>query len=965
MKDLSGSSPSKGKKPMMKPENKALNLIEEEDIEKPGQSINLFNKKQGNLEFSKPKMNFLNKKTQEKEKNLFSPEETPTLKNQEEEISTFELKKPERKNPRLDIEDDKEENRGFGSRLKEKNRGFDKEKDEDFDWKTKGKNEDFDWKSKEKNEDFDWKSKGKNEDFEWKSKQEFIDPEMKLKEDPEIKLKEKTGDFDWETEETSLKSRQKTPDFNLKDRQEKNRFLDDSQEKKKPFLEKSQEKNRFLDKSQEINRFLDKSQEKNPFPENPEENKPFLNKSQDKNRFLDKSEEKNRFFDESQEKKNQFIEKPQEKKNEFLNESQEKNRFLDIKSQEKSSGKMNLNMKSHEKSGELNINTKSQQEKTEDFDKSEKPQDFKEDQQEMILETQRKANLLKSQNQRFLDTENQSSLETLFMRFNEFCHKNRENFAEICSKEEDNLFYYDDGLKKASKSGITLKTRSKYETKRKNYRGFMDFDAFQKILKSFEFPYEINELKSLFEVLEIIEKKTERIYYAKLIREMYRKKPQFNINTRKFQAIQRKSLDLLRKPEEALTLIKKSFKNYKEFKKKKEIKEVKKLEKLTEIQANYAEILQNPEKTLDFIREKVLNSQVSLDKIFQAFDKNNDGKISKEEFLLAIQQTGIEFKPDLINKVFEKLDIQRKGVISYMEFLANIYNKEEKASFFDYLNEAEHILEDLRLKVHERFQEKLEFINVSQKAFINGEKVSAEEFLKFIQNFTDRYSRIQLFKLFEYLDKNAKKFLNSDEFNEIYEHQLIKKPINKESPLKKPKEKEIPKEFEKITARSKNQDIQMKPNNKGIWGDREIKEEFRTIEDQKIIDVFTGGKFEKKTKKEMDEREKMMEMEIVLKDLSEKTKEILHMQEKNLRDLFNMFSKDFFGYVNKYEYERLMEFIWKDDEINTKAMNEIFKIYANQITKRMGFNMFLYMINLGDKINPIYLKFKFRFGNCK
>lgn len=568
---------------------------------------------------------------------------------------------------------------------------------------------------------------------------------------------------------------------------------------------------------------------------------------------------------------------------------------------------------------------------------------------------------LLAQSQRFVDTEVQSSFETLFMRFSEFAHRNRESFAHSLSQQEQNLFYYDDGIKQGPpSSAVTVKTRAKYETKVRNYRGFVELASLEQVLRQFEFQYEQEELRPFLESLDVLEKKSQRVNYMRLIRELYRRKPQFNIASKKFAPVKTKALDLQRDPIESAVLIKKAFKNCKELRKKRDSKEVKKLEKLTESQIDYTKILEDPEKTLEFLREKVLASQAPLEQIFKAFDSNGDGRISREEFRQALQSTGVEFKQALLDRVFEKLDVQHKGVVSYMEFLAVVYKKDHRPSLFDYLSEAEHILDDLRLKVRERFPERKEFEKSMNNGISNEEKVSGDEFIKFIQNFTDRYSRIQLFKVFDFLDKNAKKFLSSSEFREIYEHQVSKQPLMKEAPGKKPV---VSKEFEKVTPKSRTQESDESKG--GIWGERETKAEFMGMEEKKIVDIFTGGKpVPRKSKKELEEREKMLEMEMVLKELSERTKDMLQEQGKNLRDLFNMFSKDFFGYLNRFEFERLLEFIWKEGAFNIKAMNELFRIYSNQVTRRMGFNMFLYLINLGDKINPIYLKFKFRFGDC-
>lgn len=547
------------------------------------------------------------------------------------------------------------------------------------------------------------------------------------------------------------------------------------------------------------------------------------------------------------------------------------------------------------------------------------------------------------------DTELQVENETYFMKFKSFFREHREHFSETCQKEEESLFFYDDGTKRLAQApgSIVIKTRSKYNLKKKTCRGFMSFQSFQRVLNDFEFSLKVSEanLKGFFENLAVFDKKNERVYYMKLLREMYRKKPIFSVLTHRFQNANPREFSFAEDPAQAASFIKACFQKYQRILKKTSTGDPAK--NIQEVQGKVAKELEeerfkDAEEALGFIREKVLSSDLSLREAFQAFDKNNDGKMSFFEFKAATEQAGLKLSEKIVDSLFKRFDVSGKGLVSYLEFLAVIYRNESGESFdnkkrmslFDFLNEAENVLEDLRVLVRERFGNDR---NAVFRGFVNEkkEKINCEEFIDFVRKFTERYSRVQLVKLFDYLDKNAKKYLTLEEFGEIYEHQVSKVPIKAErKPLNIEKEEE---------------------NLKGIERKKEKTMVFE--EDSRFNKEIWKGKG--------SERAKLLEMESFLQIMSEKTKEILTTQGKSLRDLFNMFSKEFFGYLNRVEFIKLMEFIWKDEGIETQVINEIFKIYGNEITRRISYNMFLYIINLGQKINPIYLKFKLHFGNGK
>lgn len=107
------------------------------------------------------------------------------------------------------------------------------------------------------------------------------------------------------------------------------------------------------------------------------------------------------------------------------------------------------------------------------------------------------------------------------------------------------------------------------------------------------------------------------------------------------------------------------------------------------------------------------------------------------------------------------------------------------------------------------------------------------------------------------------------------------------------------------------------------------------------------------------------EMEYLLHYLSEKILEHVRKYSKGLRDLFNVFSRNCFGYLEIEEYKNLINSVTGDERLEEGIIEALFKLYSTEITKRLSFKMFSHLVNMGNKVNTIYLKLKYQFGKSK
>ena len=84
----------------------------------------------------------------------------------------------------------------------------------------------------------------------------------------------------------------------------------------------------------------------------------------------------------------------------------------------------------------------------------------------------------------------------------------------------------------------------------------------------------------------------------------------------------------------------------------------------------------------DKLRKKIQEShnRKDLEEVFEEFDKDDSGKISRREFKEAIADNGIRLTGSEIDAIFEKLDKNGDHEISYREFCDGVYSKSSSRS---------------------------------------------------------------------------------------------------------------------------------------------------------------------------------------------------------------------------------------------------------------------------------------------
>ena len=80
---------------------------------------------------------------------------------------------------------------------------------------------------------------------------------------------------------------------------------------------------------------------------------------------------------------------------------------------------------------------------------------------------------------------------------------------------------------------------------------------------------------------------------------------------------------------------------------------------------------------ISFIAYRLNGNDINnLKNFFVAFDKNNDGNISKEEFGKGLKNIGIKISEEELNQIFKTIDTNNNNIIEYTEFIASCIKKD-------------------------------------------------------------------------------------------------------------------------------------------------------------------------------------------------------------------------------------------------------------------------------------------------
>jgi len=138
-----------------------------------------------------------------------------------------------------------------------------------------------------------------------------------------------------------------------------------------------------------------------------------------------------------------------------------------------------------------------------------------------------------------------------------------------------------------------------------------------------------------------------------------------------------------------------------------------------------------------------------------------------------------------------------------------------------------------------------------------------------------------------------------------------------------------------------------------VTGDKKGKIEETKLDELKKLSVAS-----QQYKPEVLSRTELLEKFMI--EFSASVLRILKSEGKNLRDLFNIFSKEVNGYLNQTEFQQACNFIM-NEHADPEFCNSFFNFFVVGYPKKMSFKTFSHIVFTGKKGNTIYIKLKHKF----
>jgi Ca2+-binding EF-hand superfamily protein/serine/threonine protein kinase len=302
-------------------------------------------------------------------------------------------------------------------------------------------------------------------------------------------------------------------------------------------------------------------------------------------------------------------------------------------------------------------------------------------------------------------------------------------------------------------------------------QGYVSFMAINRVLSRMGFRLKFDDLKLLFQILNIYDENHDKIYYRKLLSAVFRKLYSFRVPSPRAKMTQNA----------AVLAIQTIWRNIKR----------KRQEKIQAQKAKGKPGLIDPKLIIEGITQKVRNSYKSLLQSFQEIDRDQSGFIEKRELNQLLYSYLVNLKPEELDSAFKLIDKENKGKISYKDLASaiDVYQTSEQKDLLRSVS----ISESQRdTKVNELMSLIQDFINSSGlninaifQKFDSSKKGFSEfdEFYKALQEIDSKISEFDARLLFTLLDVGKRERVTLEEFSKRFLFKEEKREVvKKEDP---------------------------------------------------------------------------------------------------------------------------------------------------------------------------------------
>lgn len=522
------------------------------------------------------------------------------------------------------------------------------------------------------------------------------------------------------------------------------------------------------------------------------------------------------------------------------------------------------------------------------------------------------------------------------------------------------------------------------------------FDSFVKTLQKFEFLSPKDEIKLIVLKLDCYNIQIGCVDFLKFLRQTYKYKDQIDMHTGRFKLMksENEGFSAEKVKMRAIQLIQSKVKRFLESRQNQDNEADSKTAKL---RMDIDLKVYTPEQMVKILREKLSKSKCNPKDIVKKFDLSNTKEVVEgEENEAEPEQNVSSSKPEVdkdqitfdtfkkiileelkfndlskefLDQVYRALDLQAKETISYQEFLTVLYDT-KGAELLRVPTNGAKLVEIVRKASNFHFKSPSKFMKFCNHK--HPSEITNDEFYVFLKSFTrlDRKSIDKVFLEFAVPKDGTDKTNNNKDISEmaIYESNLLKiyEDSNKSKSRvfsgKKSFEEEKFKSFMDLSGLNlsgfggggagfndagRSSHVEEKPEMGGIDNDIYLQNDAPS---EFSMDVDRG-----------QVRHKKDQIEELILNISLCTLDQIKYQNKKTKDLFQMFADKLTRMMNFDEFSEAIKFICKDNTIEEDVLSGCYYLFAWPTCKKVTYSKFIQIVEMGKKMNPLYIKVKNRY----
>lgn len=356
---------------------------------------------------------------------------------------------------------------------------------------------------------------------------------------------------------------------------------------------------------------------------------------------------------------------------------------------------------------------------------------------------------------------------------------------------------------------------------------------------------------------------------------------------------------------------------------------------------------------VETLQENIVKSGVDCKaQISQLVTEAGTELVSADKFREIIEhKLRIDVSRNFVDQLFKSLDLKKQDKVN-IKVIENLVYSENGETFLEAPTSPEELLTLVGEAAHHHYDNPARFTQMCRHA--HETEISYDEFKIFLNTFT-RLKPEKIMVVFNHLDDARRGTLQEGQILEIWERIIRLEKANREANLNADKSEEKMKSFDMSGFGMSG----LGGGEAGFGGNRQAS----------LIDIGAGNQNDDVTIDDPPEfaapanqvRTLQYEIEELVMRLALDSLNMIIYHGKNLKELYLMFADKVTKKMNFDEFWEAVRFICK--EVDETEVRNLYLTFAWPTSKKLSYSRFLFMIEMGKKINSIYIKLRKRYGD--